>query len=93
MKYKDANFRWTSSSLWTLVDVISFRTGETYSNLDLTEVRYDSNKLSVVDKEKNQRISSLQFCQYCVSYIYQHTNREWDQCQVVRVYGQVQSLR
>jgi len=51
VKCKAANFRWTSSSLWTAVDVILFRTGEVYSNLDLTKVKYDSNKLSIVDKE------------------------------------------
>lgn len=52
MKYKAANFRWTGSSLWTSVDVILFRKGEAYSNLLLTNVKYDSNKLSIVDKEK-----------------------------------------
>ena len=51
VKYKAANFRWMSSSLWAPADVILFRTGEAYSNLDLTNVKYDSNKLSVVDKK------------------------------------------
>jgi len=50
--YKATNFRWTSSSLWASVAVILFQTGEAYSNLDLTKVKYDSNKLLIVDKEK-----------------------------------------
>jgi hypothetical protein len=41
-----------SSSLWASVAVILFQTGEAYSNLDLTKVKYESNKLSIVDKEK-----------------------------------------
>jgi len=51
MKCKAANLRWTSSNLWTPADVILFRTGEIYSNLDLTKVKYDNNKLRIVDKE------------------------------------------
>jgi hypothetical protein len=51
-KYKAANFRWTSSSLWASVAVILLQTGEIYSNSDLTKVKYESNKLSIVDEEK-----------------------------------------
>jgi hypothetical protein len=41
-----------------------FQTGEAYSDLDLTKVKYDSNKLSIVEKEKFNVRTIPQFCQY-----------------------------
>jgi hypothetical protein len=50
LKDTAANFHFTYSSLLALVVVI-FQAGGAYSNLDLTNVKYKNNKLSLVEKE------------------------------------------
>jgi hypothetical protein len=51
-KYNDANFRWTRSSLLASVVVMLFQ----YANLDITQLKYDNNTLSIADKGKfNER--------------------------------------
>jgi hypothetical protein len=52
VKYKAANFHPTRSSLLTSVAIMSFQTGETYCNLDLTQVKYDDNKPTIAENEK-----------------------------------------
>jgi len=47
-KYKYSNFRWTRSSLLASVVVMLFQ----YANLDITQLKYDNNTLSIADKEK-----------------------------------------
>lgn len=46
---KAANVCWTHSSLLASVALILFQTGEAYSNLDLTKVKCDNNKLAIVE--------------------------------------------
>jgi len=52
VKHKTANFRWTRSSLLASVAVMLFQTDKANCNLDLTKVKYNNNKLPVVEKEK-----------------------------------------
>jgi hypothetical protein len=39
------------SSLLAAFVIILFQTGEEYSNLDLTDMKYNKTKLSIVEKE------------------------------------------
>ena len=50
LKDTAADFHFTHSSLLALV-VVTFQAGAAYYNLDLTNVKYKNNKLSLVEKE------------------------------------------
>ena len=52
MKYKAANFHPTRPNLLASVAIMSFQTGETYCNLDLTQAKYDDNKPTIAEMEK-----------------------------------------
>jgi hypothetical protein len=45
-------FWWVFFTLLLLVDITEFQTIEAYSSLGLTNVKYNTNKQSVVEKEK-----------------------------------------
>jgi len=52
VKHKAAYVLWMLDSWFASVVVILFQTGEAYSNLDLTNVKYNYNKLPIAEKEK-----------------------------------------
>jgi hypothetical protein len=61
VKYKAANFHQTHSSLMAPLAVMLFQTGETHSNLDLTMVKYNNNKLWIVEKKSQHTYKSQNF--------------------------------